>query len=74
MWEHYAQIAEKDYTTTLDHIDVFNKESQYIVELAAVIYRAILDEVRKSCYTLHRRVYVSKLIKMKLYQSVRTKY
>lgn len=74
LWEHYAQIAEKDYATTLDHIDVFNKESQYIVELAAVIYRAILDEVRKSCYTLHRRVYVSKLIKMKLYQYVRTKY
>ena len=74
LWEYFAAIAEDDYEIALSNIDTFNKEAQPIIELAAVIYRAILDEVRKASYTLHRRVYVSKLNKAKLYRKIKNKY
>ncbi|MCE3315504.1 dehydrosqualene synthase, partial [Staphylococcus aureus] len=50
------------------------KEAQPIIELASIIYRGILDEVRKASYTLHRRVYVSKLDKVKMYKTIKKKY
>ncbi|MEJ7165192.1 squalene/phytoene synthase family protein, partial [Staphylococcus capitis] len=59
MWEALAYIAEQAYHDALSNIHVFNKQAQPIIELAAVIYAGILDEVRKAGYTLHQRVYVS---------------
>ncbi len=74
LWEDYATIAENHCESALSHIDVFNKEAQPIVELAAIIYREILNEVRQASYTLHRRVYVSKFNKAKSYKSIKKKY
>lgn len=74
LWECYAKIAEEDYRNVMAHIEVFSIEAQQVVELAAVIYHAILDEVRKAEYTLHERVYVPKNKKAKLYQQVKHKY
>ena len=28
LWEHYAQIAEKDYQYTLDHLEVYKPGSK----------------------------------------------
>lgn len=53
---------------------MFNKQAQPIIELAAVIYASILDEVRKAGYTLHQRVYVSKVDKAKFYRRIKKKY
>lgn len=74
LWEYHATIAQEDYDIALFHIDVFNKEAQPIIELASIIYYGILEEVRKANYTLHRRVYVSKLDKAKMYKNVKKKY
>lgn len=74
LWEYHAKLAQEDYDIALSNINVFNKEAQPIIELASNIYRGILDEVRKSSYTLHQRVYVSKLNKAKMYKKVKKKY
>ncbi|RIM13131.1 phytoene/squalene synthase family protein, partial [Staphylococcus cohnii] len=50
------------------------EEVRYIVELAAYAYLEILEEVRKSGYTLYKKVYVSKLRKLKIYREIITKY
>ena len=36
-----------------------------------MIYAGILDEVRKAGYTLHQRVYVSKVDKAKFYRRIK---
>lgn len=74
LWEHHAKLAQEDYDIALSNLGVFNKEAQPIIELASIIYRGILDEVRKAYYTLHRRVYVSKLDKVKMYKTIKKKY
>ena len=74
LWEHHAKLAQEDYDIALSNLGVFNKEAQPIIELASIIYRGILDEVRKDSYTLHRRVYVSKLDKVKMYKTIKKKY
>lgn len=74
LWEHHAKLAQEDYDIALSNLGVFNKEAQPIIELASIIYRGILDEVRKVSYTLHRRVYVSKLDKVKMYKTIKKKY
>lgn len=74
LWEHYAQIAEKDYQFALDHLNVFKPEARLIIELAARIYKGIIDEVREHGYPLHRRVYVSRLDKLHIYRQVKAKY
>ena len=74
LWEHYAQIAEKDYQFALDHLHVFKPEARSIIELAARIYKGIIDEVREYGYPLHRRVYVSRLDKLHIYRQVKDKY
>ncbi len=74
LWEHHAKLAQEDYDIALSNLGVFNKEAQPIIELASIIYRGILDEVRKASYTLHRRVYVSKLDKVKMYKTIKKKY
>lgn len=74
MWEALAYIAEQAYHDALSNIHVFNKQAQPIIELAAVIYASILDEVRKAGYTLHQRVYVSKVDKAKFYRRIKKKY
>lgn len=74
LWEHYAQIAEKDYQFALDHLNVFKPEARLIIELAARIYKGIIDEVRVHGYPLHRRVYVSRLDKLNIYRQVKAKY
>ncbi|MFW2434899.1 phytoene/squalene synthase family protein [Staphylococcus cohnii] len=43
-------------------------------EEAAIAYHEILVEVRKANYTLHKKVYVSKLKKMKIYRELSAKY
>lgn len=74
LWEHYAQIAEKDYQYTLDHLEVYKPEARPIIELAALIYKGIIDEARQHDYPLHRRVYVSRIKKLKIYRQIKNKY
>lgn len=74
LWESYARLAQNDYQDVMKNIDVFNKEAQPIIELAARLYRQILEEVRLQQYTLHERVYVNTSKKAKLYQQVNRKY
>lgn len=74
VWEFYAKLAEDNYDQAIANLDVFNQEAQPIVELAAVIYRGILDEVRKVSYDLHKRAYVSKFKKVQQYKKIKKKY
>lgn len=74
LWESYALKAVSLYDVALNGINYFDTEVRYIIELAATAYLEILEEVRKSNYTLHKKVYVSKLKKMKIYREISEKY
>ncbi|WP_323707108.1 phytoene/squalene synthase family protein [Mammaliicoccus vitulinus] len=74
LWESYALKAVSLYDIALNGINYFDKEVRYIIELAATAYLEILEEVRKSNYSLHKKVYVSKLKKMKIYREISEKY
>ncbi|MCD8785571.1 phytoene/squalene synthase family protein [Staphylococcus gallinarum] len=74
LWESYATEAVRLYDIALNGINYFDTEVRYIIELAATAYHEILEEVRKSNYTLHKKVYVSKLKKMKIYRELSAKY
>ena len=74
LWESYARLAQNDYQDVMKNINVFNKEAQPIIELAARLYREILEEVRLQHYTLHERVYVNTSKKAQLYQQGNHKY
>ncbi|MBW3126209.1 phytoene/squalene synthase family protein, partial [Staphylococcus xylosus] len=62
------------YNTALNGVEYFDEEVRYIIELAAYTYLEILEEVRKSGYTLYKKVYVSKLKKLKIYREIITKH
>ena len=55
MWEYYATIAENDYEAVLNHLDVYDKEARFIIELATRVYKSILDETRRKIYTFSVR-------------------
>lgn len=74
LWEYYATIAENDYEAVLNHLDVYDKEARFIIELAARVYKSILDETRKANYTLNQRVYVSKWKKNHIYRELKKEY
>ncbi|UXS75584.1 phytoene/squalene synthase family protein [Staphylococcus chromogenes] len=74
LWESYALKAVSLYDIALSGINYFDTEVRYIIELAATAYLEILEEVRKSNYSLHKKVYVSKLKKMKIYREISEKY
>lgn len=74
LWESYAQMAEQFYQKVLYGVMYFDKDVQYIIELAAQSYREILGEIRNANYTLHQKIYVSKYRKMKIYRTVISKY
>ncbi len=74
LWESYALKAISLYDIALNGINYFDTEVRYIIELAATAYLEILEEVRKSNYSLHKKVYVSKLKKMKIYREISEKY
>ncbi|MCD8801520.1 phytoene/squalene synthase family protein [Mammaliicoccus sciuri] len=74
LWESYAKEAVRLYDIALNGINHFDEEVRYIIELAAIAYHEILVEVRKVNYTLHKKVYVSKLKKMKIYRELSAKY
>lgn len=74
LWESYAKEAVRLYDIALNGINHFDEEVRYIIELAAIAYHEILVEVRKANYTLHKKVYVSKLKKMKIYRELSAKY
>ncbi|BGE81487.1 phytoene/squalene synthase family protein [Staphylococcus petrasii] len=74
IWEFYAKLADDNYDAVLNNLEVYNKESRMIIELAAEVYRGILNEVRKADYTLDKRVYVSTWKKNKIYRSLKKKY
>ncbi|KDP12203.1 phytoene/squalene synthase family protein [Staphylococcus chromogenes] len=74
LWESYALKAVSLYDIALNGINYFDTEVRYIIELAATAYLEILEEVRKSNYSLHKKVYVSKLKKMKIYREISEKY
>ena len=74
LWESYAIKAVRLYDIALNGVNYFDTELRYIIELAATAYHEILEEVRKSNYTLHKKVYVSKLKKMKIYRELSAKY
>ena len=74
LWEYYATIAENDYEAVLNHLDVYDKEARFIIELAARVYKSILDETRKANYTFSQRVYVSKWKKNHIYRELKKEY
>lgn len=74
LWESYATEAVRLYDIALNGINYFDEEVRYIIELAAIAYHEILVEVRKANYTLHKKVYVSKLKKVKIYRELSAKY
>ncbi|MBF0814342.1 phytoene/squalene synthase family protein [Staphylococcus sp. mip270_02] len=74
LWESYATEAVGLYNIALNGINHFDEEVRYIIELATTTYREILEEVRKSNYTLHKKVFVSKLKKIKIHRDISAKY
>lgn len=74
LWENYANDAIQLYNTALNGVEYFDEEVRYIIELAAYTYLEILEEVRNSGYTLYKKVYVSKLRKLKIYREIIIKY
>lgn len=74
LWESYATEAVGLYNIALNGINYFDEDVRYIIELATTTYREILEEVRKSNYTLRKKVFVSKLKKIKIYRDISAKY
>lgn len=74
LWEYYANDAIQLYNTALNGVEYFDEKVRYIIELAAYTYLEILEEVRNSGYTLYKKVYVSKLRKLKIYREIIIKY
>lgn len=74
LWESYAYEARLLYEKALNRIKYFDEDVQYIIELAARAYFEILEEVRKSNYTLHTKVYVNKVRKISIYNEIMSKY
>lgn len=74
LWESYAHEAMQLYNIALNGVVHFDEDVRYIIELAAYAYLEILEEVRKSGYTLHKKVYVSKVKKLKIYRDIIAKY
>ena len=74
LWESYATEAVELYNIALNGINYFDEEVRYIIELATTTYREILEEVRKSNYTLRKKVFVSKLKKIKIHRDLSAKY
>jgi 4,4'-diapophytoene synthase len=74
LWESYATEAVELYNIALNGINYFDEEVRYIIELATTTYREILEEVRKSNYTLRKKVFVSKLKKIKIHRDISAKY
>ncbi|MDG0842932.1 phytoene/squalene synthase family protein [Staphylococcus equorum] len=74
LWESYAQEATQFYKKAFNGVNYFDTEVQHIIELASLSYFEILEEVRKAHYTLYKKVYVSKVKKMKIYSKMISKY
>ena len=74
LWESYATEAVELYNIALNGINYFDEDVRYIIELATTTYREILEEVRKSNYTLRKKVFVSKLKKIKIHRDISAKY
>ncbi|WP_440857662.1 phytoene/squalene synthase family protein [Staphylococcus shinii] len=74
LWESYATEAVGLYNIALNGINYFDEDVRYIIELATTTYREILEEVRKSNYTLRKKVFVSKLKKIKIHRDINAKY
>ena len=74
LWESYATEAVGLYNIALNGINYFDEDVRYIIELATTTYREILEEVRKSNYTLRKKVFVSKLKKIKIHRDISAKY
>lgn len=74
LWESYAQDAAQFYKNALNGVNNFDEEVHYIIELASRSYLEILEEARRADYTLHKKVYISKIKKMKIYHEMVSKY
>lgn len=66
LWEHLAHIAEDQYELGLSLINQYDKDSQYVVRASAIMYKGILDAVRKQKYRLDKRASLSKKEKLLL--------
>lgn len=58
LWEYYAKKANSLYTSALNEIYLYDKDSQNIVKTAAIMYSKILDAVRKQKYDIKIRAIV----------------
>ncbi|EUJ31261.1 squalene desaturase [Listeria floridensis FSL S10-1187] len=70
LWEYYAEQANHLYQKALQGINLFDSDSQFVIQLAARIYGGILDEVRENNYTLKKRVKVSFLKKKQIFKEI----
>lgn len=71
LWEYYASIAEKKYEEGLAVINLYDKDSRFILYAAADLYGAIIDKARKSGYGLTQRAFLTTLEKLKRLSAVK---
>lgn len=74
LWESYARDADDMYEHALNNLHYFYPKARPIIELAAEAYREILPVVRKQKYSLHKRAYVNRLKKGRIYRRVMKNY
>lgn len=67
LWEKVASEAEKNYDAFMDEIIYYKPEAQLGLMLSVLIYREILDEIRRNQYDcLNKRQAVSPVRKTKI--------
>lgn len=59
VWNHYAEMAKDFYEKGLNELDLYDKESRFILVLAARLYGGILNKAKKTGYGLYQRAHLS---------------
>lgn len=65
LWEHYAVMAGQLYQQALENLGLYDRDSRAAVRGAAMVYGAILDEIRRRGYPcLTERVSLTLTLKL----------
>ncbi len=72
VWENIAKIAEANYREAETWIAFFPNDIRFSLHASLVLYRAILDVIRRERYqVMNQKIYVSQVEKTKLLQALK---
>jgi phytoene/squalene synthetase len=66
LWEYFAKQADFYYKKGMADISLYDKDCQWILKAAVMLYRSIIGAARSEKYGLGKRAYLTKVQKLKL--------